>query len=191
MGRHDRFLTAAAAEAEQSTLGTKHGSLLVRSGKILGSGHNSDRSRLTDVPGNDSNVTSLHSEVAAVEAFRGFYNVYDDRVRKKLRHCDLYVVRLLPEGRQVQGTPERESFRFGFSKPCVRCLRALQTYGVHRVIFTTGEEDPDGGIGCEIKAVQELLKSARLDGHQSRGDEGAVACGAVRNLNMSVCGAAA
>ena len=65
MTRHQRFLRAAAAEAEQSTLETKHGSLLVRSGKILGSGHNSDRSRLADMPGNP-NMTSLHSEVSAI-----------------------------------------------------------------------------------------------------------------------------
>lgn len=106
------------------------------------------------------------------------------------QHCDLYVVRLLPVGRQIQGSPERVSCRFGLSKPCVRCLRCLQTFGVHRVIFTTGEEDTDGGIGCEIKGVQELLESAHLDGHCSRGDEGAVACGAVRSIDVcSACDA--
>lgn len=67
MGRQERFLTAAAAEAEHSTLETKHGSLLVRSGKIIGSGHNSSRSRLA-LPGMASNVPSLHSEVAAMNA---------------------------------------------------------------------------------------------------------------------------
>lgn len=65
--RHDRFLTAAAAEAEQSTLETKHGSLLVRGGKVLGSGHNSSRSRLAALP-RQSNVPSLHSEVAAMKS---------------------------------------------------------------------------------------------------------------------------
>ena len=62
MGRHTRFLNLAAAEAESSDLETKHGSLLVRGGKVLGSGHNSSRSRLQGVPG-DANVISLHSEV--------------------------------------------------------------------------------------------------------------------------------
>ena len=65
--RTDRFLLAAAAEAEQSTLETKHGSLLVRGGKVLGSGHNSSRSRKQVLPG-ESNVISLHSEVAAAAA---------------------------------------------------------------------------------------------------------------------------
>ena len=64
MTRHDRFLTLAAAEAERSSLETKHGSLLVRGGKILGSGHNSDRSHYKAAPG-DSSMVSLHSEVRA------------------------------------------------------------------------------------------------------------------------------
>ena len=62
MGRHSRFLNMAAVAAEQSPLETKHGSLLVRGGKIIGSGCNSDRSRVQNVPG-DSNIISLHSEV--------------------------------------------------------------------------------------------------------------------------------
>lgn len=63
MTRHQKFLALAAAEAAQSTLETKHGALVVRGGKVLGSGHNSDRSRL-----GATNVVSLHSEVAAVRA---------------------------------------------------------------------------------------------------------------------------
>ena len=62
-GRHSRFLQLAAREAENSEQETKHGSLLVRGGKVLGSGHNSSRSRLQAMPG-ASNVTSLHSEVS-------------------------------------------------------------------------------------------------------------------------------
>ena len=61
-GRHSRFLQLAAQVAENSEQETKHGSLLVRGGKVLGSGHNSSRSRLQAMPG-ASNVTSLHSEV--------------------------------------------------------------------------------------------------------------------------------
>ena len=62
MTRIQRFMELAAAEAGNSQQETKHGSLLVRGGKILGSGHNSSRSRLQAMPG-ASNVTSLHSEV--------------------------------------------------------------------------------------------------------------------------------
>jgi hypothetical protein len=38
----------------------------------------------------------------------------------------------------------------------------------------------DGGVGLEVRDVGELLAAAPVSGHSSRGDEGAVACGAVR-----------
>lgn len=130
-------------------------------------------------------------------AFRGFYQAYPghyERARKKLRHCDLYVVRLLPEGRQFQGTAARDLRRLGFSQPCVRCLRALEAAGVQRIVFSTGlpaECPPDSppspdAIGYEVSTVAELLAAGHERGHSSRGDLGAVACGALRR--DAVCG---
>lgn len=89
-------------------------------------------------------------------------------------------MRVLPEGRQLQGTPQRDPNRFGLSQPCVRCLRALEAFGVQRVIFSTGEQGGDGAIGCEIHAVTQLLHCSSVRGHCSRGDEEAIACGALR-----------
>ena len=66
VGRHTKLLLMAAAEAESSTLEIKHGALLVRGGKVIGAGHNSDRSRLSGMPGGTANTISLHSEVAAL-----------------------------------------------------------------------------------------------------------------------------
>ncbi|KAL1500663.1 hypothetical protein AB1Y20_013310 [Prymnesium parvum] len=66
VGRHSKFLLLAASEAERSQLEIKHGALLVRGGKIVGAGHNSDRSRLCGMPGGIANTISLHSEVAAI-----------------------------------------------------------------------------------------------------------------------------
>lgn len=97
-----------------------------------------------------------------------------------MKHADLYVVRLLPEGRPLEGEEcgaARRPARFGFSQPCVRCLRALEAVGVHRVIFSTGEAGYDGEIGCEVREVTALLAES---GHCSRGDKDAVASGAVR-----------
>ena len=67
MGRLEALLLRAAAEANHSELKNKHGALLVRSGKVIGSGCNSSRSRLSQMPG-DVNAVSLHSEVAALHA---------------------------------------------------------------------------------------------------------------------------
>jgi len=70
MGKHTRFLLHAAEVANASPLETKHGSILVRGGKVLGTGFNSSRSRLQSMPG-ESNVISLHSEVRAHGAAGG------------------------------------------------------------------------------------------------------------------------
>ena len=51
MGRLEALLLRAAAEANHSELKNKHGALLVRSGKVIGSGCNSSRSRLSQMPG--------------------------------------------------------------------------------------------------------------------------------------------
>ena len=67
MCRTVRFLNQAAEEAERSELDIKHGALLVRNGKVIGSGHNSSRTRLSAVPGAFPGV-SMHSEVAALHS---------------------------------------------------------------------------------------------------------------------------
>jgi len=64
-GRHEKFLLHAAQVAEGSQLEIKHGALLVRGGKTIGQGYNSDRSRMSSTPG-DANMVALHSEVAAI-----------------------------------------------------------------------------------------------------------------------------
>ena len=91
------------------------------------------------------------------------------------------MVRLLPEGRQLPSGATRDTApRLGFSQPCVRCLRALAAFGVHRVIFSTGEERSDGEVACEVKEVRALLEASTECGHCSRGDRCAIASGAVR-----------
>ena len=90
--------------------------------------------------------------------------------------CDLYVVRVLPTGMTDDRPPSPDSPRpatalphFGNSRPCLRCLRALDALGVHRVVFTTGDAAAEAGrIGCEVRTVRELLRDE--DGHVSRGD---------------------
>jgi tRNA(Arg) A34 adenosine deaminase TadA len=95
-------------------------------------------------------------------------------------------VRVLPEGRPQGGDGggrrpgEGDQVRFGFSQPCVRCLRALDAFGVHRVIFSTGEEQGRGEVGCEVREVTALLRDSLISGHCSRGDRCSVAAGAVR-----------
>ena len=101
----------------------------------------------------------------------GFYEVQE--ARKNLRqHCDLYVVRVLPDGSKPHDASEPgPAVRFGNSKPCVRCLNALGAAGVRRVVFSTGDVPREGALAYEVRTVQDLLdESAREGGHSSRGD---------------------
>ena len=66
MPRTTDFLLDAAQEAQNSTLDIKHGAVLVRAGKIIGRGHNSNRSRLAILKCENFNQVALHSEVAAL-----------------------------------------------------------------------------------------------------------------------------
>jgi hypothetical protein len=89
----------------------------------------------------------------------------------------MYVVRILPAGRT--GLKEEDTTRFGNSKPCVRCLRALDSAGIRRVIYTTGSFCQGGEVDCEVHHVAELLQLSRIGrGHNSRGDA-AAGCAAV------------
>ena len=82
----------------------------------------------------------------------------------------------------MQGSTKRDTARLGYSQPCMRCLRALSAFGVHRVIYSTGEESEDGEVACEVREVQALLQDANACGHCSRGDRKALASGAVSRI---------
>ena len=88
-------------------------------------------------------------------------------------------MRVLPTGMTDDRPPSPDSPRpatalphFGNSRPCLRCLRALDALGVHRVVFTTGDAAAEAGrIGCEVRTVRELMRDAdAAGGHVSRGD---------------------
>jgi len=85
-----------------------------------------------------------------------FYEGAQRHNGRKLKGCDLFVVRVLTAnsadgrprtraGTQSEGTcragmagAEDDGFVFGNSRPCLRCVRALHEFGVRRVFFTIG-----------------------------------------------------
>ena len=58
---------------------------------------------------------------------------------------------------KCEGDPQ--CWRLGFSQPCVRCLAFLAACGVHRVIYSTGEEpSSDGEDAWEVREVREATE---------------------------------
>lgn len=60
----ERYLIHAALESSKSDLASRHGSVIVANGKILGRGHNSSRTQSRD--GFIKNTCSCHAEIAAI-----------------------------------------------------------------------------------------------------------------------------
>ncbi len=58
------YLVKAAEESYNSNMGSKHGCVAVINGKIIGRGHNSNRTQSVD--GFIRNTCSCHAEIAAV-----------------------------------------------------------------------------------------------------------------------------
>jgi tRNA(Arg) A34 adenosine deaminase TadA len=143
--RIQRFLTLAMREAMKSSMKFRHGAVLIKGGKIVGSGYNQDRTCL-----NGLFVTSLHAEISALKdksltatagthphsiLFYPYTYTYTCRYtphshRRELTvciifgsGCDLYIARVSEEG-------------LGDSKPCPECLAALKRFRVRRVFYT-------------------------------------------------------
>ena len=85
----ENYLSAAAHEAQKSTLLSQHGCVAVVSGKILARGHNTERTKSSD--GFICNTCSCHAEIATL---------------RKLYHscCSNTYGKY---GKQIKGTRER------------------------------------------------------------------------------------
>lgn len=68
----ERYIIHAALESSKSDLVSRHGSVIVANGKILGRGHNSSRTQSRD--GFIKNTCSCHAEIAAIRNVFQNYN---------------------------------------------------------------------------------------------------------------------
>ena len=99
----------AVDEALRSGQNMKHGAVIVRSGKILSSGHNKVTNK------GPSHMFSCHAEMAAIK---------QSTKRGALQDAHLYVVRINNCG-------------LADSKPCCNCQRFMKIHGISRVFFST------------------------------------------------------
>ena len=106
----------AIMEAERSGQNFKHGAVIVRSGKVLSSGHNKVSTKCP------SHMYSIHAEMAAIK--HSSINVCDSQ---------LYVVRI-----NAQGLAD--------SKPCPKCTQFMRIHGISRVYYSTGKKNEFGSM---------------------------------------------
>jgi tRNA(Arg) A34 adenosine deaminase TadA len=101
--------------------------LAVYKNEIIGSGFNSSKSHpiaLKFARNHNKDCIFPHSEVMALHAASKRLDLND------FKKVTLYVARVKQEKR---GGP----FIWGLAKPCEGCERAIQAFGVKRVVFTT------------------------------------------------------
>lgn len=128
-----RMFAAAKSEAEKSTFNRfKVGAVITYKNRIIGQGHNSDKTdpmqqRYNSLYRDFNNADgayikhSIHAEVAAIKSISFIVGKEVD-----FSKCNIYVYRI------CNGRPNG----YGCSKPCPACAHALKDIGIHNVYFT-------------------------------------------------------
>ena len=112
--REEAYLSVARYFAAKSKAKKKHGAIIVKSGRVLGTGFNKDKNHPMAI--SEEHIKTHASRHAEVEAIRDAgWNV---------KGATLYVARVN---------------NFGYdrdSKPCSRCSEIIQTMQIKKVIYT-------------------------------------------------------
>ena len=113
--RDKSFLSVARYFAKKSNAKNTHGAVVVKSGRVLGTGWNKNRNHPTIVsPEHIKSDCSYHAEEVAIR------EAGDD-----LKGAILYVARVNKHGEDRN------------SKPCPKCRRLINESGIKRVVYTT------------------------------------------------------
>lgn len=117
--REKAFLSVAKYLASKSESRQKHGAVIVKGGRVIGTGFNKDRNNPYFVsPEHIKTHCSVHAEVEAIRD--AGWNV---------KGAVLYVARV-----NAQGIDRN-------SKPCDRCMVVIEETQIKKVIHTEGEND--------------------------------------------------
>lgn len=112
----EAFLSVARYLSKKSAARQKHGAVVVKSGRVLGTGYNKDKNHPTQVsPEHIKTHCSRHAEIEAMKDAN--WNV---------RGAVLYVARLNRQGNDRN------------SRPCKYCEVVIQTMQIKKVIYTEG-----------------------------------------------------
>jgi deoxycytidylate deaminase len=110
------YLSVARYLAAKSTARNTHGAVVVKGGRVLGTGFNKDRNHPKVVsPEHIKTDCSTHAEEVAIR----------DAGEDNIKGAIIYVARVNRHG------SDRDS------KPCLRCSKLIERVGIKRVIFTS------------------------------------------------------
>ena len=110
------FLSVARYLSTKSIARRRHGAVIVKGGRVLGTGYNKDKNHPTQVsPEHVKTHCSRHAEIEAIRDAN--WNV---------KGAILYVARVNVHGQDRN------------SKPCTRCEIAIKQSKIKKVIYTEG-----------------------------------------------------
>ena len=116
--REEAFLSVARYMASKSESRQKHGAVIVKSGRVIGTGYNKYRNNPFRVsPEHIKSHCSVHAEIDAMRDARW----------GNLKGAVLYVARVNARGEDRN------------SKPCIRCQVVIEETEIKKVIYTEGE----------------------------------------------------
>jgi len=115
--REKAFLSVAKYLASKSESRQKHGAVIVKGGRVIGTGFNKDRNNPYFVsPEHIKTHCSVHAEVEAIRD--AGWNV---------KGAVLYVARVNSQGKDR------------YSKPCERCEAVIEETQIKKVIYTRSD----------------------------------------------------
>jgi deoxycytidylate deaminase len=95
----------------------KHGSVIVKGGRVISTGMNKDRSHPRIVSSEHiKDHCSVHAEIDAIKKARDVHG------------ATIYVARVNKRGEARD------------SRPCKRCYEAIRKNGIKKIVYTTSEE---------------------------------------------------
>lgn len=112
------YLSVARYFAAKSSARNTHGAVVVKGGRVLGTGWNKDRNNPTIIdPDRIKHDCSYHAEEVAIR-----------EAGENLKGAVIYVARINKQGK------DRDS------KPCIKCSGLIKEAGIKRVIYTSEKE---------------------------------------------------
>jgi deoxycytidylate deaminase len=113
--RDSAYLSVARYLATKSSARNTHGAIVVKGGRVVGTGYNRNRNHPLNVsPEHIKTDCSIHAERSAIKDAG-----YD------VKNAVIYIARVNRHGE------DRDS------KPCSRCLELIEESGIKRVVYTT------------------------------------------------------
>jgi len=113
--KDEAFLTVARYFAKKSSARNTHGAVIVKGGRVIGTGYNRNRNHPTVVsPEHIKTECSTHAEESAIRDAG-----YD------VKNAVIYVARVNKHGEDRN------------SRPCPRCHALIKEHGIKRIIYTT------------------------------------------------------